>query len=98
MKYRVKSASVFGKGHKIWSYGEIVDGEEFVATPRDDERPEQLVRDGFLEPIEEDEIEEPKALKAKSEKKRRGPKPGKKREKIETASESLEKSLAGIGE
>ncbi len=92
-KYKVIALSVFGKGHKIWDAGEIVDGEEFVATARDEGRPEQLVKDGFLELVKEKK--KPKVVKPKVGNKKRGPKLGKKREKkIETASESLAESLS----
>ena len=49
-KYKVKALSVGGRGKKIFRFGDIVVAENFP-----DENAEKLVREGFLEPIEEND-------------------------------------------
>jgi hypothetical protein len=62
MKYKVIALSVGGLGNKIFSSGDIVSDENFQKG-----RAEELVRLGFLKPLEEPKQskEEPKPSKGK---------------------------------
>jgi hypothetical protein len=92
-KYRVIAASCHGKNGKVWEYGEVVEGSEFVGSKWEDGRPEQLVKEGFLVRVEGEEKKAKSDVKSDKPKNRRGPKPKK---KIETASEALETAGGGV--
>lgn len=94
--YRVIAASCHGKNGKVWNHGELVEASEFIKDRFDDGRPSELVKEGFLEEVKSKEKKQREQIPKVVSHKKRGPKPGKKREKkIETASELLAESLSG---
>lgn len=78
MKFRVKALSVGGRNKQIFNSGEVVEREEFVTDRFEEDRPEKLVSEGFIEPIGKEKAK----LEQDKEKKKPGPKPGAKKKSM----------------